>query len=395
MQKKQIFSHKIFVSTILSVILATCLFTMQALAASHNADLENIQVKITKLENGGIEKLTPEFTPKKTNYTIQVKNQIKDIQFRVCPNSSRSKVELNQKQIPFYRWRYDTLVPGNNIFNFKVTAPDKQTQKIYKVNIVREDIQQLINKYLKFIYNDAETGYTMPYRLFIPENSNNKKYPLVLFLHGGSARGTDNEKQLSRNYGATIWARPEEQAKRPCFVLAPQAHPKNELNPFIEQTGFGNTRDKEGNRNMDKLFVPSEDLKLAVKVLEKVIKDYNVDTKRLYVTGLSQGGFGTWIINTEHPNIFAAMVPICGGGDPLQAKKIVKKPIWAFHAAADPVIAVSYSRNMINALRKLGGKPNYIEYPYGTTILPYEHSSQTLAYDNLQMREWLFKQVKK
>jgi predicted peptidase len=96
---------------------------------------------------------------------------------------------------------------------------------------------------------------------------------------------------------------------------------------------------------------------LALRILERVLGEYNIDRKRVYVTGLSQGGFGTWNISLLRPALFAAMIPIAGGGDPTQMGKLVNKPIWAFHAEDDPVIPVTYSRNSINALRQMGGHP--------------------------------------
>lgn len=112
------------------------------------------------------------------------------------------------------------------------------------------------------------------------------------------------------------------------------------------------------------------------------------------MTGLSQGGFGTWNINLLHPDLFAAMVPICGGAHPSQVPKLASKPIWAFHAEDDPVTPVRYSRNAIAALRKAGGNPIYTEYPSGTFFDPNAHFSWVYAYGNEAMREWLFKQVK-
>lgn len=96
-----------------------------------------------------------------------------------------------------------------------------------------------------------------------------------------------------------------------------------------------------------------------------------------------------------YPGKFAALVPICGGGDPAQAAKLVNKPIWAFHAADDPIIPVSYSQNMIKAIKAAGGNPKYTEYPAGSYIKPVAHFVWVPAYANAEMREWLFQQVKK
>jgi predicted peptidase len=236
----------------------------------------------------------------------------------------------------------------------------------------------------------------MPYRLFVPQNIDpSKKYPLVMFLHGGGENGTDNEKQLHGTEGATIWAKAAEQAIRPAFVLAPQSRPYRSDDPTQPLGGFGITRNAQAERYMGEALKPSADVKMAVKVLEKVLADYpGVDRKRVYVTGLSQGGFGTWNIALLRPDLFAAAVPIAGGGDPALMQRLVNTPIWAFHGAADPVVPVTYSRDSVAALRTLGGQPRYTEYPEGTYFEPYEHFSWVYAYSNEEMRAWLFRQAK-
>lgn len=225
----------------------------------------------------------------------------------------------------------------------------------------------------------------MPYRLYVPENYDPaQSYPLVLFLHGGGERGTDNEKHILANDGAAIWAAPENQANNPAFVLAPQARNQHD-------GGFGITRDSNNNINLSRVFEFSKDLQTAYEILEKVRSEYNIDSKRLYSTGLSQGGFGTFNLNIRYPDLFAAMVPIAGGGDPEQAFKLLNKPLWAFHAADDSIIPVSYSRNIISAINNAGGTPIYTEYPANQG---HDHASWVPAYDNKDMIEWVFNQVK-
>ncbi|MFS0778281.1 chitobiase/beta-hexosaminidase C-terminal domain-containing protein [Neobacillus sp. 3P2-tot-E-2] len=237
----------------------------------------------------------------------------------------------------------------------------------------------IASKFLSFTYEE------MPYRLYVPENYDpSKSYPLVLFLHGGGERGTDNEKQILGNDGAVIWAAPENQVKHQAFVLAPQAR-------NVHEGGFGITRDSNNMISLSRVFEFSPDLEKAYDILQKVRSEYNIDSTRLYSTGLSQGGFGTFNINLKYPDLFAAMVPIAGGGNPSEAHKLVNKPIWAFHAVDDVVIPVSYSRNIISAIQNAGGNPIYTEYP---AELGYNHGSWVPAYENKEMIEWVFKQVK-
>ena len=92
-------------------------------------------------------------------------------------------------------------------------------------------------------------------------------------------------------------------------------------------------------------------------------KEYKIDDKRIYLTGLSMGGFGTWSLAAKYPDRWAAIVPFCGGGDPAKAKEIKDIPCWCFHGDADQAVPVRASREMVEALKAAGGKPKYTEYP--------------------------------
>src|SRR5207244_7702516 len=118
-------------------------------------------------------------------------------------------------------------------------------------------------------------------------------------------------------------------------------------------------------------------------------KEFSIDPKRLYITGLSMGGYGTWDLISRHPELFAAAAPICGGGDEDQAEKIAKLPIWIFHGAKDQAVPVERSRNMVTALKKAGGEPKYTEYP------DVGHDSWVRAYKDPELFAWLFAQKKK
>lgn len=189
-------------------------------------------------------------------------------------------------------------------------------------------------------------GGTMPYRLFVPENyTGHKRYPLVLFLHGGGGRGDDNLKQIQGGNGFIIdlLVKPESQAKFPCFVVAPQS-PQQE--GWIEYDSI----------------TPTEQLQLVLELIGHLERSFSIDSNRIYVLGQSMGGFGTFAIITMQPGMFAAAVPICGGGDESKARKIAGVPIWAFHGEEDEAVKVERSRNMIAAITRAGGKPKYTEY---------------------------------
>ncbi|MBP1658141.1 MAG: peptidase [Bacteroidetes bacterium] len=178
-------------------------------------------------------------------------------------------------------------------------------------------------------------GTTLPYRLFIPTGySSAKKYPIVLCLHGSGESGTDNLRQLTYPM-ATSWADPTNQAKYPCFVVAPQ-YPDG------------------GTWSLGVSLPIRPELAAANNILDSLAREFAVDTNRYYVTGLSDGGFGTWDLIIRFPGRFAAAVPVSGGGDPGYAINCVGVPVWDFHGAIDAIVPVQYSRNMINALHTIG-----------------------------------------
>jgi len=174
---------------------------------------------------------------------------------------------------------------------------------------------------------ESETHAKLPYRLFVPAGSNEsgKRYPLVLFLHGAGERGSDNASQL--RHGVRDFVSPESQAKRPAFVLAPQC-----------AKGLW--------------WSSKSSLDLVFDLLASVRKSYPIDSERIYITGLSMGGFGTWAAITRRPGLFAAAIPICGAGDPKSASKLVNIPIWAFHGDADRAVNVEESKKMIAAISR-------------------------------------------
>ena len=220
------------------------------------------------------------------------------------------------------------------------------------------------------------SGAKLPYRLLAPINYDSKaKYPLVVFLHGAGERGDDNEKQLV--HGVPEFLKPENRKDYPCFLIAPQC-PNEKKWVEVDWSAEAHVQPKE----------PSDPLHLTLGLIDQMQKDYSIDPKRIYITGLSMGGFGTWDVLARKPDLFAAAVPICGGADEATAPKIAKIPIWAFHGAKDQAVKVSRTRNMIDALKKTGGEPKYTEYP------EEGHASWVPAYKDAEMMKWLFAQKK-
>jgi predicted esterase len=131
---------------------------------------------------------------------------------------------------------------------------------------------------------------------------------------------------------------------------------------------------------------PSTPMRLTLEVLDQLRKEFSLDDHRLYITGLSMGGYGTWDVIARHPKLFAAAVPVCGGGDENNAPLIKDIPIWCFHGGADPTVPTERSRNMIKALKDAGGNPKYTEYP------GVGHNSWDKAYSEPELPKWLFAQ---
>jgi predicted peptidase len=226
------------------------------------------------------------------------------------------------------------------------------------------------------VFKDA-VGNTMPYLLLAPKDYNPaKKYPLVLFYHGVGECGDDNKSQWKN--GIEVFQKPENREKFPCFVVAPQC-PKGRQWVNVPWSADSEIQPEE----------PSDQLKLSLGILTAVQKEFAIDADRLYVAGLSMGGFAVWDVSTRHPDLFAAAMPICGGGDEKQAAKIAKLPLWAFHGGQDTVVKTFRSRNMINAMKLAGGDPKYTEYP------AEGHGSWTPAFHEPELLPWMFAQARR
>ncbi len=209
---------------------------------------------------------------------------------------------------------------------------------------------------------------TLNYLLFLPrgyEAQADKRWPLMLFLHGAGERGSDI--WLVAKHGP-----PKIVAEKPDF-------------PFIvvsPQCPSGKTW--------------ADDELLAL--LDDIEAKYAVDKSRVYLTGLSMGGYGTWSLGIAHPDRFAAIVPICGGGDPLKillpdpkrAEALKTLAVWAFHGGKDPVVNLGESQRMVEALKKFGCRE------VDLTVFPEAgHDSWTEAYANPKLYEWLLQHERK
>ncbi len=220
----------------------------------------------------------------------------------------------------------------------------------------------------------AADGATLPYRLLKPVDYDAaKKYPLVLLLHGAGERGTDNAAQLK--HGGPLFLKPEVRAKYACFVLAPQCPPEQTWSVVKGWTG-PNPYSEE----------PTAPMKLALGALDAVAKEFSIDADRLYITGLSMGGYGAWDAIARAPERWAAAAPICGGGDISRIAVAKGVAVWAFHGVKDNAVPLVRSQEMIAALKAAGGQPLYSEYPY------IGHDSWVTAFAEPEFLPWMFAQ---
>lgn len=194
------------------------------------------------------------------------------------------------------------------------------------------------------------------YLLFLPEGygKKDKKWPLILFLHGAGERGSN--LNLVKKHGPPKIV--QDKKDFGFIVVSPQC-PKDEWWPDKVET--------------------------LTHLLDDIIAKYDVDESRVYLTGLSMGGYGTWSLGCAHPERFAAIVPICGGGRRFFAPRLKNTPVWAFHGAKDRVVPPSESEQMVKAVNGSGGSAKLTVYPDAY------HDSWTKTYDNPELYEWLLK----
>ncbi len=219
---------------------------------------------------------------------------------------------------------------------------------------------------------------TLKYRILSPDYAKEKKFPLIIFLHGAGERGNDNEAQLK--WGVSNFTNEKMMLKYPAIIIAPQC-PNN--------MSWSNISFKRNSREIKLQPTPSKPMELLFELINTLKNQMPVDTNRIYITGLSMGGYGTYDAIERYPNMFAAAVPVCGAGDTSRAASISHIPIWIFHGALDGVVDPLYSLDMLDALSKAGAHPGYTQYP------EVGHFSWLGAYSDEQMIEWLFRQYKK
>lgn len=207
------------------------------------------------------------------------------------------------------------------------------------------------------ISKKIEVTVSLKYLLSLPAGyDENKKYPLVIFLHGSGERGTNLNKVKNQGIPMEIAAG----KSFPFIMAAPQCPDDDQWNPD------------------------------ALNVLyQELVSTYNVDIKRVYLTGLSMGGYGVWKFAETYPEYFAALAPICGGGTPDYVSVLKDIPVWVFHGEQDNVVPLAEADTLVKTLKSCGGNVKFTVYP------DLGHNSWTRTYSNPDFYNWLLAQKKK
>ena len=214
------------------------------------------------------------------------------------------------------------------------------------------------------------------YQLLAPAAAAGKgKLPLVVFLHGAGERGDDNLAQLK--WCVKDFAADTQRAKHPCWVAVPQCPADQQWFPYGSPPQSAPKRPAE----------PTPSLGAVLELTRSLLANRPIDPARIYLMGLSMGGYGTWDALARAPELFAAAVPICGAADAADAERVKNVPVWAFHGAKDDVVPVQGSRGMVAALKAAGARTvKYTEYP------DVGHNSWTPAFKEAELLPWVFAQ---
>jgi predicted peptidase len=223
-------------------------------------------------------------------------------------------------------------------------------------------------------------GDTLLYRILFPVNFNaEKKYPVLLFLHGAAERGNDNISQLK--YGSSLFLQPQIMEDFPAIVVFPQCS-RGDFWARIEMVQRpGEGRAMRFAPHLD----PNPSMRLVLNLLDSLLEAPYTDNDRFYAGGLSMGGMGVFELVYRRPDTFEAAFPICGGGDPETAKRLAARTrFWIFHGALDNVVPPDYSEDMVNAIEEIGGDVRFTLYP------DLQHNSWDTAFSEPELLPWLF-----
>ncbi len=221
---------------------------------------------------------------------------------------------------------------------------------------------------------------TMRYRILWPDNYKpTQKYPLIVVLHGSGERGNDNETQLI--WGGSLFMQDSIRRNYPAIVIFPQCPAGKQWT--TTEGRYDSTAGRKVHTYMS--GVSNKPAQLVIAMIDQLVKRKKVNAKQIYLGGISMGGFGTYVLAAERPDLFAAIFPICGGGETKLAERYNSHASWwLFHGANDTTVDPKFSRNFYQALRSRNFDVKYTEYP------GVNHNSWINAFQEPQLLSWMF-----
>lgn len=296
------------------------------------------------------------------------KSRIPVVFFCIC--SVLGSISRSEDPAPGKQVSRSAILPASTLYRKPATEQERSAEKARRDGLSQEERKaedkerraRMMERMLKLEPLKENETQTISYWIFLPEDyetKSGKRWPLLLFLHGSGERGAEIEK-VKVHGPPKILGNTEKAKDWPFITISPQC-PENYT------------------------WSPNQ---LAL-LLDEIEKNFNVDRNRIYATGLSMGGFGTWSLLYHYPKRFTAGVPICGGFNPDAAESFVDMPLWVFHGAKDQAVRVESSTNVVDAIKEKGGEKVRL------TIYPdLEHDSWTVTYDNPELYVWLLEQRK-
>ena len=325
------------------------------------------------------------FNPDVTDYSYNVQSDCYGVKIMaVAPlgatitingeeaTSGMPKIVKIDDTMPSYDIVLETAIP--------ITVTKGDASKTYTINVIRDCDTWVYNLFKAGEYFDAANNVNIPYQLYI-----------VFALHGSGQRTQSVDMVLKRYQMATVWAKDSEAGRNQCIVLAPQCKMDSSV------TASDNWTTLMGYRNGTAAdpYTPMKYLEGAYNLLLKTMGEYSVDPSRVYMTGLSSGGFGTYALAIEHPETFAAIAPDAGGADPAKVSALKGIPMWIFHAADDPQVKPDeYYYPTLAALNAAGVSYRTTLYAPGTVFGTSAHFSWVPMYATQSFRDWMFQQKK-
>ena len=352
-----------------------------------------------KISDISMKEIFTGFSPDTTEYTVNVQDDIYGV--RITPTAAEGVgITVNGEELTDGSYLLELPQGLEDYFEDQTaTAKIKVTEgaktRTYTVNVVRKNVTDVYDLFDEKSYDDAETGLTLPYELYVPGDYDaTKKYPVVLVLHGAGQRLQPLYMLLARYQEATSWAVDSEAGHNQCIVVSPQV---------TEAEGQGWTDFLKpydaGLRTGEDIKAEADPYKLqdwgiaAYNLLKEIEEEYSVDTDRIYATGLSMGGFGSYAMAVAYPEEFAAIAPVCGGLDPEKAEVLAENKIAVWHTHAkddDQVLFEDFGQTSIDAMEEAGVEYRTQIYEEGEVFYPGPHFSWVAAYANQEMRDWIF-----